>query len=267
MHRPPLFRPIQAATAAVRNRELGDFVLHTMITLRVDGQGNQLLRLLSEDDQRLILPQVQTVQVATRQVLYEAGDPITRLYFPNECVISLVIVLPDGNSVEPATVGNEGVIGVGGLLAGDVSFSRQIVQIGGTAIIMSRQTVLRGLEACPRLLAILHAHADAFNAQLMQSVACNTLHTAEQRLARYLLTCLDRTGNTAVPTTQEFMAATLGVRRPTVSLVAQSLQTAGLIRYQRGLIAILDREGLEKVACPCYRIIADNYRRQLKSIS
>jgi CRP-like cAMP-binding protein len=190
-----------------------------MITLRVDSQGNQLLRLLSEDDQRLILPQVQTVQLAPRQVLYEAGDPITRLYFPNECVISLVIVLPDGNSVEPATVGNEGVIGVGGLLSGDVSFSRQVVQIGGSAIVMGRQTVLRGLDACPRLRAVLNAHADAFSAQLMQSVACNTMHTAEQRLARYLLT------------------------------------------------TIVDREGLEKVACPCYRIIGDNYRRQLKNVS
>src|SRR5687767_9214186 len=128
-----------------------------MITLRVDNHGNKLLRLLSEDDQRLILPQVQTVQLTTRQVLYEAGDPITRLYFPNECVISLIIVLPDGTAVEPATVGNEGVIGVGGLLSGDVSFSRQVVQIGGTAIAMSRQAVLRGLNACPRLRAIFHA--------------------------------------------------------------------------------------------------------------
>lgn len=237
-----------------------------MITLRVDSQGNQLLRLLSEDDQRLILPQVQTVQLAPRQVLYEAGDPITRLYFPNECVISLVIVLPDGNSVEPATVGNEGVIGAGGLLSGDVSFSRQVVQIGGSAIVMGRQAVLRGLDACPRLRAVLHAHADAFAAQLMQSVACNTMHTAEQRLARYLLTSVDRTGDMVIPTTQEFMAATLGVRRPTVSLVAQALQTAGLIRSQRGSTAIVDREGLEKVACPCYRIIGDNYRRQLKNV-
>jgi CRP-like cAMP-binding protein len=89
------------------------------------------------------------------------------------------------------------------------------------------------------------------------------MHTAEQRLARYLLTCLDRTGSVVIPTTQEFMAATLGVRRPTVSLVAQSLQAAGLMHYQRGSITILDRDGLEKVACPCYRIIADNYRRQL----
>jgi CRP-like cAMP-binding protein len=237
-----------------------------MITLRVDNHGNKLLRLLSEDDQRLILPQVQTVQLATRQVLYEAGDPITRLYFPNECVISLTIVLPDGTAVEPATVGNEGVIGVGGMLSGDVSFSRQVVQIGGTAIAMSRQAVLRGLNACPRLRAIFHAHADAFAAQLMQSCACNTMHTAEQRLARYLLTCLDRTGSGVIPATQEFMAATLGVRRPTVSLVAQSLQAAGLMRYQRGSITILDRDGLEKVACPCYRIIADNYRRQLANV-
>jgi CRP-like cAMP-binding protein len=141
------------------------------------------------------------------------------------------------------------------------------VQIGGSAIVMGRQTVLRGLDACPRLRAVLHAHADAFSAQLMQSVACNTMHTAEQRLARYLLTCVDRTGNMVIPTTQEFMAATLGVRRPTVSLVAQALQTAGLIRYQRGSTTIVDREGLEKVACPCYRIIGDNYRRQLKNVS
>jgi CRP-like cAMP-binding protein len=239
---------------------------YRMITLRVDGHGNQLLKLLSEDDQRLILPQVQTVQLAARQVLYESGDPITRLYFPNECVISLVIVLPDGSSVEPATVGNEGVIGVGGLLSGDVSFSRQVVQIGGTAIVMGRQAVLRGLDACPRLRGIFHAHADAFNAQLMQSVACNTMHNAEQRLARYLLSCLDRTGNTLIPTTHEFLAATLGVRRPTVSLVAQSLQTAGLIRYQRGSITVLDREGLEQITCPCYRIIADNYQRQFKNV-
>lgn len=238
-----------------------------MNTLRVDSQGNQLLKLLSEDDQRLILPQVQAVRLAARQVLYEAGDPITSLYFPNECIVSLMIVLPDGNSVEPATVGNEGVIGAGGLLSGDVSFSRQVVQVGGSAIAMSRQAVLRGLDSCPRLRTILHAHADAFVAQLLQSVACNTMHTAEQRLARYLLTCLDRTGSAVIPATQEFMAATLGVRRPTVSLVAQSLQTAGLMRYQRGSITILDREGLETVACACYRIIRDNHRRQLKNIS
>jgi CRP-like cAMP-binding protein len=100
----------------------------------------------------------------------------------------------------------------------------------------------------------------------MQSVACNSLHTAEQRLARYLLSCHDRTGNLVVPTTQEYLAATLGVRRPTVSVVAQAMQAAGLIRYHRGSITMIDRARLEAIACPCYRIIADNYRRQFSQL-
>lgn len=223
--------------------------------------GNRILALAEFNNGAALLQNAQTVPLAEKRVLFEPGDPITHIYFPHTGVVSLLILSESGSALEAATIGREGVVGLGGLMSGDVSFTRQVVQLPGTATQIARKAFLDALEQSPVLRKVFAAHSDAFAAQILQSVACNASHTAEERLARWLLTCLDRIDTEGMALTQEFIAAMLGVRRPTVSLVACTLQAAGLIAYRRGNIKVLDRAGLQEVACPCYGIIKRNYER------
>jgi CRP-like cAMP-binding protein len=225
------------------------------------GGKNRLLALAELKDGAALLQHTQTVTLADRHVLYEPGDTITHVFFPHTGVVSLLVLSESGSVLEGATIGREGVVGLGGLMSGDVSFTRQVVQLPGAAVQVARKPFLDALEQSPALRLLFAAHSDAFTAQILQSVACTASHTAEERLARWLLTSLDRIDADSMALTQEFIAAMLGVRRPTVSLVACTLQAAGLISYRRGQIKVLDRAGLEQVACPCYGIIKRNYER------
>jgi CRP-like cAMP-binding protein len=205
------------------------------------------------------VPAISEVGLAASEVLFEPGAPITHLYFPLTGVVSLIVVGDDGGDVEAATIGNEGVVGLGGLLAQDVSFTRQVVQMGGTATRIAREPFLKAVNQSQRMRVLLAAHADAFTAQLLQSAACNARHDAEQRLARWLLTVADRSGLQQLPFTQHAIAGMLGVQRPTVTLAARMMQSSGLIEARRGTLAIKDRTGLEEIACECYRIIRQAY--------
>jgi len=207
------------------------------------------------------LQHAQAISLADKRVLYEPGDPITHVFFPHGGVVSLLVLSESGSALEAATIGKEGVVGLGGLMSGDVSFTRQVVQLPGAATQIARKPFLEALDESRTLRTLFAAHSDAFAAQMLQSVACTASHTAEERLARWLLTCLDRIDSDGMALTQEFIASMLGVRRPTVSLVACTLQAAGLISYRRGQIKVLDRAGLQEVACPCYGIIKRNYER------
>jgi CRP-like cAMP-binding protein len=217
-------------------------------------QQNRLLALLVDGDLRQLVPEMKELDLEPGAVLFEADQPIDHVYFPLTGIVSLL-----------ATIGNEGVVGLGGLLAGDVSFSRQTVQLNGQAVGISREPFLAAVHQSRRMRRILAAHTDAFTSQLMQSAACNVRHDAEHRLARWLLTMADRSGQGSLPFTHQVVAEMLGVQRPTITLAARMLQTVGLIHWTRGSLAILDRSGLAAAACECYNIIRDAYDMALKA--
>jgi CRP-like cAMP-binding protein len=192
-------------------------------------------------------------------VIFEPGQPITHVYFPVTGIVSLIVVSGDGSGVEVATVGNEGVVGLGGLLANDVSFTRQVVELAGDGVRIARDAFLTAVNQSQHLRWRLATHADAFAAQLMQSAACNARHDVEQRLARWLLTVTDRSGRSSLPITQNALAHILGVQRPTVTLTARMMQIANVIAYRRGTITVIDRSRLLSIACECYRIVNSAY--------
>ena len=226
---------------------------------------NRFLALLADGDLKPLVPDMEEVALEASAVLYEPNAPIGHVYFPLSGIISLIVAGEGGDDMEAATIGNEGVIGLGGLLAGDVSFSRQVVQMSGTGMRIARAPFLKVVNQSVRMRRLLAAHADAFTAQLMQSAACSARHDAEQRLARWLLTVTDRSGSSALPFTHNVIAAMLGVQRPTVTLAALMMQSAGLIDTRRGSLLVLDRSGLMDVACECYEIIRRYYDTALKA--
>jgi CRP-like cAMP-binding protein len=178
-------------------------------------------------------------------------------------VVSIVCEFADGTVAEMASVGREGVIGAGALSDGDAAIARYEVQFSGRALAIDEGFFRKAAQTHPGLRAVCFEYLQAFHGQVLQSVACNSVHSLEERYARWLLTTHDRLPGDTFPLTQEILAGVLGVHRPTVSLAARKLQNAGLIRYNRGEITLLDREGLENVACDCYRIICDHYERRL----
>ena len=197
-------------------------------------------------------------------MLFEPNQPITHLYFPMTGTVSLMVIGQDGSAVEAATIGNEGVVGLGGLLAGDVSFTRQMVQLEGLAARVGRQPFLAAVNESRRLRGQLAAHADAFAAHLIQSAACNVRHDAEQRLARWLLTATDRSGQGSLAITHNKLAEILGVQRPTVSLTARMMQQSQVIDYRRGVVTIVDHAGLLALTCECYQIVKHAYDQALR---
>jgi CRP-like cAMP-binding protein len=224
---------------------------------------NRLLGSLSPSDLARLESALEPYELKSEAVIYEPNEPITHLYFPLSGTISLIVVGDDGTGVEAATIGNEGVAGLGGLLARDVSFTRQVVQLGGQALRIARSPFLAAANDSSRLRGQLAAHSDAFTAHLIQSAACNARHDVEQRLARWLLTTTDRSHQNSIPVTHGELAVMLAVTRPTVTLAARMMQQAGLIDYKRGTVSVTDRPGLEALACECYRIVNAAYDQAL----
>jgi CRP-like cAMP-binding protein len=224
-----------------------------------------MLALLANRDLSPLVADMEQMDLEPGAVVFEAGQPIHHVVFPLTGIVSLIVVGDDGGDIEAATVGNEGVLGLGGLLANDVSFSRQVVQSAGRAVQIAREPFLAAVNASQRVRGVLAAHADAFTGQLLQSAACNAKHDVEQRLARWLLTMADRSGQTTLTFTHSAIAEMLGVQRPTVTLTARMLHTAGLVDYRRGTLTIVDREGLAELACECYGIIRRAYDNALKA--
>jgi len=223
---------------------------------------NRLLLALAPDELRRLAPHFESVPLLPQKVLFEANQPVARVYFIEAGLISLVSVFEDGTTAEMATVGREGVVPVGSLLAGETTLGRYVVQVQGFGQAIDKARLSAILSESPKLRAACAAYAQAFFAQLLQNVACNATHTAEQRCARWLLTSHDRSGDTFAMT-HEGLAEMLGVRRSTVTLVASALQKAGVIQYRRGVLTVLDRAGLEAAACECYRVIRDRYEQLL----
>jgi len=222
---------------------------------------NRLLHALPRQEYERLLPLVQPVSLAFRERLYEKDRPIEHVYFVRTGVVSMVSLLEDGEIVEVATIGNEGMVGLPAFLGMDSISLETFVQVPGEGLRMRAAALQQEVAHGGALLRLLQRYTQAMFVQIAQGSACNRAHPTEERLARWLLMTQDRVGADQFPLTQEFMAQMLGVRRPSVNLTARVLQHAGLIRYGRGRITVLDREGLESAACECYGLIRREYDR------
>src|SRR6202051_5056421 len=228
-----------------------------------DGRTHRLLSLLSDDDYERLRPHIAQVDFEYKKSLYEASRPIEQVYFPVDGVASLVITTPDGASAEVGTIGSEGLVGLPIVLGDRDAPSSVYVQVPGTALGMDARIFRGELERSPTLNLVMLRYAHAFFNQVAQSAACAHLHRVEQRCCRWLLMTRDRmpTGNFLL--THEFLGMMLGVRRTTVTDVMGGLQKAGLVRYRRGHVTILDHEALRQRACECYEISRLEFDRLL----
>ncbi len=217
---------------------------------------NRLLLAMRPADLALLKPHLKEVPMIQGTMLQEQGERIDHVYFPHSGMISLVAVMKQGESIETATVGREGAVGAVSGLGPRHAFTRGVVQMPGHASQIPTVKFQAVVEQSTDIRDIIVRHNELLLAQVQQSCACNALHEAEARLCRWLLQSRDRGDSDTVPITQEFLAQMLGVRRTTVTMVASALQDAGLIRYQRGRIEILERKKLEERACECYHVVS-----------
>jgi CRP-like cAMP-binding protein len=195
------------------------------------------------------------VPLAQGEVVFEPGAPLNQIYFPQSGLISLLIITKDGGSVEASTVGREGAVGLHGGLGKRTSFTRATTQIGGTFSVIGASRFGEIADGNATVRDLISRYTEVLWAEAQQLTACNVLHDASSRLSRWLLQSADRTGDDNLMLTQEYLALMVGVRRTTITLLAQAMQEKGLIRYRRGRIVILDRPGLEACACECYHVI------------
>lgn len=225
---------------------------------------NSLLRALSPEDYAKVVEHAVTVPLRLRQDLVEAGEAIRYAWFPQSGLLSIVNDMSDGRtSIEVGVIGREGMAGLALFHGRETQPLRVLVQVAGEAKRIPADAFREVIGEAPTLRDILHSYTLALLNQAGQQVACNRLHSLEQRCAKWLLTTHDHMDAQELPLTQEFLAIMLGVRRPGVTVAAQTLQDAGLIRYRRGRITITDRRGLEKIACECYGRIREDYEELL----
>ena len=220
---------------------------------------NHLLNILPDAEREALAPHLKAVAIKQHDLLYDVRQEVNEVYFATDAVVSLVVPLSTGEVVESAMVGRDGIVGAGAALNGRVSLNRAIVQIGGGFLVCPLEPLKEALEAHPNIRALFGAHEQALFAQAQQSAACNATHVIESRLSRWLLRAADLHGSDELPLTQEYIAQMLGVRRTSVTVVARTLQEAGLIRYKRGNIKLLDIPALQDTACECYEAIKINY--------
>jgi CRP-like cAMP-binding protein len=216
---------------------------------------NRLLESLPPKDYSFLAPHFRTVSLECGTVLHDAGAEIERVYFPRSGMVSLTALMHSGAMVQAAVIGRGGVLGSNAGLGSRYAFSTAVVRIAGDALRISGDQFHSAARKSEAIRTLAVAYNDLLLAQLQQSVACNALHTLEKRLSRWLLRAHDCMGDNIIPLTQECLGQMLGVRRTTLTLVAQALQRAGMISYRRGLIRIADRRALEHSACECYGIV------------
>lgn len=224
---------------------------------------NSLLDALPAGDHAFLAPHLIQVELERGRLLYDPGDAIEHVYFPHDGVISLMTLMENGAAIESATIGPEGALGLMAAVAPRQSLSRAIVQTPLRAARIGAERLHEAWERSPALRDLVDRHSEALYGHAIQSVACNALHSVEARFCRWLLTCHDRISTDTVALTQELLADMLGVQRTTVTAVARSLQEKGFIRYRRGVVDIMDRAGLQALACECYGVIRNHYHRLL----
>ena len=226
---------------------------------------NRLLASLPASVFAGVQPHLKLVELKLGDVLAEAGSAIKRVYFPHSGIISLVVELAVGQMIETAMVGRDGVLNGASALDGKVSFNKGIVQLSGIASVMEVDKLRSVADENKAFRSLLIRHDQVLFAQSQQSAACNASHSVEARMCRWLLRMRDLADSDDLTLTQEFLAQMMGVRRPSVSIVANILQKAGFIKYRRGNIRILDVAGLKDASCECYGTVKDHYDRLLSA--
>ena len=227
-----------------------------------DPSSNHLLAALPEAEWQRWQPLLEAVEMPLGQVLYESGSTLSHVYFPTTSIVSLLYVMEDGASAEIAVVGNEGLVGVSLFMGGESTPSRAVVQSAGQGYRLASETIKSEFNRAP-VLHLLLRYTQALITQMAQTAVCNRHHSLDQQLCRWLLLSLDRLQGNELVMTQELIANMLGVRREGVTEAALKLQEAGLIRYARGRIRVLDRTGLEARTCECYAVVKKEYDRLL----
>jgi CRP-like cAMP-binding protein len=220
---------------------------------------NLLLASLSRDDLSFLLPHLKLVPVKQHDILFEVGDKLPVSYFPLSAVVSLVVALHNGVTIEAAMVGRDGVLSASSALNGKKAFNRGVVQLGGDVMVCSAKNLKAAALQSDALLSKLMLHEQALLAQCQQSIACMAEHRVEPRLCRWLLRARDLARSDTLNFTQEYLAEMLGVRRTSVTAVARTLQDAGYIEYRRGTIKFINVDGMRQGACECYETVKANY--------
>jgi CRP-like cAMP-binding protein len=224
-----------------------------------DARGNWLLGALETASRARIEPHLEPVTLKLGAVVCEAGGLLRHAYFPQGNVLSLLTVLENGAAIETANIGREGAFGLFAAMYSRVSFNRCIVQFEGGMVRCAIELLQSEFKHSEHVRNLFVSYSETLLSQVQQTVACNALHTTEEKMCRWLLMMHDRAEGEALPYTHEFLSHMLGANRKSVTLAAQSLQTAGLISYHRGKIQILDRPGLEKASCECYAIVKERF--------
>lgn len=222
---------------------------------------NNLLALLSAEVYAALRPHLKIVEYKRGEVLAETGGAVTNVHFPHTGIISLVVELDVGEMIETAMVGRDGVVNAASALDGKVSMNKGIVQLAGAGSVISVDNIVKVADEFRELRTLLIRHEQVLFAQAQQSAACNASHLVEARMCRWLLRTRDLANGDDLFMTQEFLAQMLGVRRTSLSVVANTLQKAGYIRYKRGHVRLLDIEGIEEASCECYEAVKGHYSR------
>jgi CRP-like cAMP-binding protein len=224
---------------------------------------NHLLAALPAAEFERLAPHLELVEMRLGDVLYESGGQLQHVYFPTTAILSLHYVMENGSSSEIAGVGNEGVLGISLFMGGNTTPSRAVVQTGGQGYRLKEQIMLQEFNRAGPTQQLMLRYTQALITQMSQTAACNRHHSLVQQLCRWLLLTLDRLPTNELIMTQELVASMLGVRREGVTEAAGKLQQAGVIRYRRGHITVLDRSGLESQVCECYAVVKKEFARLL----
>ena len=233
------------------------------MTPATDPRDNRLLAALPHVEWERWRPQLELVEMPLGKVLYEPGTTLAHVYFPTTSIVSLLYVMEDGASAEIAVVGREGLVGISLFMGGATTPSRAVVQSAGQAFRLTADLMLQEFNRAGPVLHLLLRYTQALITQMAQTAVCNRHHSLDQQLCRWLLLSLDRLDSRELVVTQELIANMLGVRREGVTEAAGDLQKAGLIRYRRGHITVLDRQRLEQRTCECYAVVKKEYDRLL----
>jgi CRP-like cAMP-binding protein len=233
------------------------------MSVKSQSAGNLLLARLPRAEYQRLLARMRPVSLDFKQVLYSTEAPIESVYFPTRGTASALTIMDDGSAIEVATIGKEGMVGLDALLADKTSANQVIIQIAGDALQMEVDVLQQEARQHSPLRRVLLLYQAAFLRQVSYSVACNGLHPIQQRCCRWLLMNHDRMNSDDVPITHEYLGIMLGVRRASVTEVLRPLHDQGLLSNSRGVITILDRPGLEKLSCECYRKVKNEFDRLL----
>lgn len=224
-----------------------------------DDQSNRLLGALEPASRKRIAPHLESINLKLGAVVCEAGGLLKHAYFPRRAVLSLLTVLENGSAIETANIGREGAFGIFAAMYSRVSFNRCLVQLEGDMLRCPIEFLQSEFKRSEHVRDLFVSYSETLLSQVQKTVACNAMHTTEEKMCRWLLMMHDRAEGEVLGYTHEFLSHMLGANRKSVTLAAQSMQAAGLISYRRGKIQILDRPGLEKASCECYAIVKERF--------